>query len=233
MRDIIALITTLALALIWLRLIDFLAIKGLISSQLSRKIIHIGTGPIYVLCWLLFTDAWYTRYLAALVPLAITIQFILVGFGVIKDEASVRAMSRTGERKEILRGPLFYGIIFVLVTVLYWRENPIGITALMILCGGDGFADIFGRRFGKTKLAWNQRKSWIGSLAMFLGGWILALVILLVFYQAGYLNYNPISLLLGVTLASFGATIIESISPPDYDNVTITLTSILLSQLFW
>jgi phytol kinase len=36
----------------------------------------------------------------------------------------------------------------------------------MMLCGGDGLADIIGRRFGKVKLPWNGSKSWAGSLGM-------------------------------------------------------------------
>lgn len=35
--------------------------------------------------------------------------------------------------------------------------------------GGDGLADIVGRRFGGVKLPWNSNKSWAGSLAMFIG----------------------------------------------------------------
>ena len=72
---------TFAAAIAWLRLMDFFAHKGWIESRLSRKIIHIGTGPIYVLCWLMFPDVWYARYLAMLVPLLITVQFVLVGHG--------------------------------------------------------------------------------------------------------------------------------------------------------
>ena len=53
-----------------------MAKKGLVTSKLSRKIIHIGTGPIFVLCWLLFNNDPSARWLAATVPLLITIQFI-------------------------------------------------------------------------------------------------------------------------------------------------------------
>src|SRR5512139_2650544 len=106
----LALIVTFAVALAWLRLMDFAAHRGWVDSQLSRKIIHIGTGPLFVVCWLLFTDAPISRYLAALVPFSITVQFALVGFGIIKDQAAVDAMSRTGNPREILRGPLYYGI---------------------------------------------------------------------------------------------------------------------------
>jgi phytol kinase len=141
-NNLIALALTFAAALLWLRLNDFLAHRGTISGPLSRKIIHIGTGPIFVLCWLLFTNTPEARWLAALVPLSITIQFALVGTGVIKDQQSVSAMSRSGDRREILKGPLFYGIVFVIITLVYWISTPIGIIALMLLCGGDGLADV-------------------------------------------------------------------------------------------
>ena len=131
-----------------------------------------GTGPIFVLCWLLFTDMPNARFLAALVPLLITVQFALVGLGILKDDAAVEAMSRSGDPREILRGPLFYGIVFVLVTIFYWKDSPTGITALMLMCGGDGLADIVGRRWGTNKLPWARDKSWIGSLGMLAGGWV-------------------------------------------------------------
>jgi phytol kinase len=51
---------------------DVLAHRGLIESRLSRKLIHIGVGPIFVLCWLMYPDAAISRWLAALVPLLVT-----------------------------------------------------------------------------------------------------------------------------------------------------------------
>ena len=139
-NNLAALGITFGMALGWLRLMDFFAARGWIESKLSRKIIHIGTGPIFALCWLLFDDSAQARWLAALVPFAITVQFALVGLGVIKDEAAVKAMSRTGKAVEILRGPLFYGIVFVLLTLIFWKNSTVGLAALMMLCGGDGVA---------------------------------------------------------------------------------------------
>ena len=101
-------------------------------------------------------DLWYYRWLAALVPLLFTVQFALIGLGIVKDEASVKAMSRTGDRREILRGPLFYGIIFVVMTLLFWKDSPIGMVAVMLMCGGDGLADITGARPALPKTAVEQ-----------------------------------------------------------------------------
>ena len=130
-NNLIATIIAFGTALVWLRINNFAAQKHWISSQLSRKFIHIGTGPIFVLSWLLFNDNPTARFLAALVPLTITIQFILVGLGVIRDESAVQSMSRTGDRREILRGPLYYGVIFVIITLVFWKYTPFDILHIL------------------------------------------------------------------------------------------------------
>lgn len=232
-NDFFALPATFILALAWLRVNNFAAERGWVAGHLSRKIIHMGTGPLFVLCWPLFSNAPISRYLAALVPLAITIQFILVGVGLIRDPAAVQAMSRTGDRREILRGPLFYGIVFVLLTIFYWYDSPIGIVALMLMCGGDGLADIFGRRFGKTKLPWNPGKTWIGSLGMFLGGWIFAAVVLGTYLTLGIFNGPWFAYLPALTFIALAGTLVESLPVKDVDNLTVTLAAIALGHIFW
>lgn len=232
-NNILALVITFILMLVWLRINDFAAHRGWVSSHLSRKIIHMGTGPFFVLTWLLFTDAPSSRYLAALVPLAITFQFFLVGSGVIKDEAAVRAMSRSGDRREILRGPLFYGIIFVLLTIVYWKDSPIGIIALMLMCGGDGLADIFGRRFGKVRLPWNREKSWMGSAGMFLGGWVFAIVIMAVYVSVDIFTPPLSAYLWIISLIALVGTLVESLPFKDIDNITVTLTAVVLGYFFF
>ncbi len=230
-NNIIALVITMAASLAWLRLVDFFAHRGLIESHLSRKIIHIGTGPLFVLCWLLFTPAPIARWLAALVPLLITVQFLLIGIGVIKDPASVKALSRTGDRREILRGPLYYGVIFVILTVVYWLDSPIGVTALMMVCGGDGLADIIGRRFGARKLPWSERKSWIGSLGFLVGAEALALAILFIFVQMGVFAGPFARFVAPVSAIALAATVVEAFSPADVDNISITAAAVVMGHL--
>lgn len=232
-NNLVALVVTLVLALAWLRINDFLAHRGLISSKLSRKIIHTGTGPIFVLCWLLFKNDMAARFLAAIIPLAITLQFFLVGIGVIKDQSSVEAMSRTGNRGEILKGPLYYGIAFVALTVLFWYDSPIGIVALMVLCGGDGLADIVGNRVTTHKLPWSPDKTWGGSVAMFLGGWILSVVVIWVFVLAGKFSAGLSAYLLPITIIAAVGTLVESLPIKEMDNITVTVASVLLGFVFF
>jgi phytol kinase len=233
MNPFLALVITFAIALGWLRLMDFFAHRGWIESRLSRKFIHIGTGPIFVLCWLLFPDVWYSRWLAALVPFLITVQFALIGLGILKDEASVKAMSRTGDRREILRGPLFYGIVFVVMTLVYWKDSPIGMVALMLMCGGDGLADIVGRGIKSPKLPWNKGKSVAGSLGMFAGGWALAALILWVFVLAGVFPPPFSATLVPITIIAVVGTLVESLPLKDVDNITVTLAAVLLGHLLF
>ncbi len=226
----LAMVITLVLAVSWLRLNDYFAHKGWISGQTSRKIIHIGTGPIFVLCWLLFPDEPLARYLAAIIPFLISIQFLLVGLGLMKDQAAVDAMTRRGDRKEILRGPLIYGIAFVILTVMYWKDSPIGLTALMLLSGGDGLADIVGKRFGTARLPWSSNKSWAGSAAMFVGGIGFALFVIFIFIQAGVFKSSLFAFVLPVIWIGLVCTAVESLPIEEYDNVTVPVVAVLLGQ---
>lgn len=231
LQDIVALFITFAAALLWLRFTDILARRKLVSRHLSRKLIHIGTGPIFVLCWLLYSGADQSRWLAALVPAVITLQFALIGVGVLKDEDAVQAMSRSGNRRELLYGPLQYGVVFVLTTLLFWVDSPVGIVVLMILCGGDGLADVIGRRFGRARLPLNPTKSWAGSIAMLLVGFGLALAYLWLFASLGVLTLSLTAAIIPVFLICLAATVVEAVSGADMDNITITVTAIGVAWL--
>ena len=233
MNNWIALAITFTAALGFLRLMDFFAHRGWIESRLSRKIIHIGTGPIFVLCWLLFDNMPAARWMAALVPFAITVQFALIGLGILKDEASVKAMSRTGDPREILKGPLYYGIVFVLMTLIFWKDSPVGIIALMLMCGGDGIADVVGRRVKSAKLPWSPEKSIAGSLAVFVGGWLLAILMVAIYGVAGVSGFSSAESILPITIIAFGGMLVESLPYKDIDNLTITITAVILGSFFF
>jgi phytol kinase len=192
-----------------------------------------GTGAFFMACWPLYTNTNYSRYFASLVPLLITFQFVLVGFGFIRDQAAVQAMSRTGDRREILRGPLYYGVVFVTLTIFYWYDSPVGIIALMAMCGGDGLADILGRRFGQSKLPWNKGKSWIGSLGMLAGGWVFSAVIIAIFIGLGVFKQSFRFYIFPLTVIALVATAVESLPLLDIDNLTVTAAAVATGHLLF
>jgi phytol kinase len=137
-------------------------------------------------------------------------------------------MSRTGHRREILRGPLYYGLMFILLTIVFWKESPVGIVALMMMCGGDGLADVTGRRFKSAKLPHSPEKSVAGSLGVFFGGWILSALVLLVYVQLGVFPAPFPAYLLPLTAVAMVGTLVESLPHRDIDNITVTLASVLV-----
>mgnify|MGYP000936779629 FL=1 len=231
-NNLLALLITFLIAFLWLAFCKFLSQKGLVSSSTSRKIVHIGTGPIFVLCWLLFSETISARWLASLVPLLITVQFIFAGIGIIKDERIIKSLSRSGDPKEILKGPLYYGIVFIIITILFWRYSPIGIVALMILCGGDGIADLVGSRWGKHyPIPWSKSKSLVGSLGMFMGGLIFSFTILAIFISAGFFQLSLLETLSKLLIVCISAIIVESLPFDNIDNVSVPITAIIIGFL--
>ena len=232
-HDGIVALITLTLALSWLLIVNGFARYYKLPSTLSRKIIHIGTGPLFILCWPLFSDGDAARYFAVVVPLVLTFMFFGVGMGWINNPDLVQSSTRDGDPKELLKGPLYYGLCFIGCTVFFWRSSPPGILSLMMLCGGDGLADIVGRRWGTHKLPFSPAKSWIGSLAMFLGSFGFGLGLLLLFNQWGY--FQP-TLNIGYTVGVVGAiafiaTLVESLPIQDVDN--LTLTGVVIGLGYW
>jgi phytol kinase len=179
---------------------------------------------------MLFPDKNISRYLAALVPFLIALQLFLVGKGKMQDRTSILAMARSGEKSELLKGPLLYGIVFVLITVFFWKSIH-AVVALMILCGGDGIADIAGNRLKSPRLPWTKSKTVAGSISMFLGGILLVLAII-VLVRGNFLIHSSVEdIILPLILISFLATLVESFTPSDWDNLTVTGVSLVFSLI--
>jgi phytol kinase len=143
-------------------------------------------------------------------------------------------MSRSGDKAELLRGPLYYVAVLVGVTLLFWRENPAGAITVSMMCGGDGIADIVGRRFGTAKLPWNSNKSWAGSVAMFAAGMVMACGYFWLFCSQGYFECFPLQFVLPYLAIVCGAcTLVESLPVNSWfdDNLSVPLVAAGVSML--
>ena len=227
----LALLVTLGVAYGWMKANEAAAQRGWLTPQVSRKIIHTGTGPLYVLTWLLYPDDRAVRLYAMLVPLALTVRVAAVGLGLWRDPATVQAMSRSGQRHELLRGPLLYGLVFVALTVAYGRTSPPAVAALMMLCGGDGLADLVGRRWGRAKLPWNRQKSWAGSAAFWLGGWALTALVAAVYTAAGVWPGPWSGYLAPAAAVALAAAAVESLPWREVDNLVVSLVALAVAHL--
>ena len=104
----------------------------LFSNEIRRKLVHIMMGPVFMTCWNLYSSK-HGEWFAVVVPSLFTVQFLLLGLGLLDDPSTVKSLSRSGDRSEILRGPVIYGVTFMVSTLCFWRNSPHGIIALSIL----------------------------------------------------------------------------------------------------
>ncbi|XVF68473.1 hypothetical protein PTKIN_Ptkin11bG0005600 [Pterospermum kingtungense] len=230
--DICATVFSGGVALSVLRVWQETAKRQLFDQKLNRKLVHISIGLVFMLCWPLFSSGYRGALLAAITPGVNIIRMLLIGSGIWKDEATVKSMSRYGDYRELLKGPLYYATTITLACALYWRTSPIAIAAICNLCAGDGFADVVGRRFGAQKLPYNRNKSIAGSVAMATAGFLASVGYMYYFSYFGYIQESW-EIVLGFLVVSLASALVESlpISTKLDDNLTVTLTSILVGSL--
>ncbi|KAH9704199.1 Phytol kinase 1 [Citrus sinensis] len=78
------------------------------------------------------------RYFAALVPLVNCLRLVINGLSLVKDDGLIKSVTREGNPKELLRGPLYYVLMLILSALVFWRDSPVGVISLSMMCGGDG-----------------------------------------------------------------------------------------------
>ncbi|KAK4734025.1 hypothetical protein R3W88_008286 [Solanum pinnatisectum] len=212
---------------------DFLSERKLIEQNLSRKLVHILSGLLFMASWPIFSASGWARYFASVVPLTNCLRLVIHGLSLATDEGLIKSVTREGKPEELLRGPLYYVLVLILSAVLFWRESPVGVISLAMMCGGDGIADIVGRRFGSTKLPYNKQKSWAGSLSMFVLGFLVSVGMLYYFSALGYFQLDWVSTVERVALVSFIATMVESLPITGMvdDNISVPLVSMVVASL--
>ncbi|KAG8384974.1 hypothetical protein BUALT_Bualt04G0173900 [Buddleja alternifolia] len=201
-------------------------------KKLNRKLVHITLGLAFMLCWPMFSSGRQGAILAAVIPGINIIKMLLLGLGILKDDATVKSMSRFGDHRELLKGPLYYAATITLASAIYWRTSPIAIAAVCNLCAGDGMADIAGRRFGSQKLPYNQNKSVVGSVTMACAGFLASIGYMFYFSSLGYMQESS-EMVLGFLIVSIAAALVEShpLSTELDDNLTVPLTAVFIGSL--
>lgn len=232
MGDLIASALSGGIALSMLRLWEETAKRGVFDQKTNRKLVHISIGLVFMLCWPMYSSGHQGAILAAIIPGLNIIKMLLLGLGIWKDDATVKSMSRFGDYRELLKGPLYYAVAIAYACAVYWRYSPISIGLICNLCAGDGVADIVGRKFGKQKLPYNKNKSFAGSIAMAIAGFLASIGFLHYFSLFGYIQVSS-KTVLGFLFMSLAAALVEShpLSSELDDNLTVPLTSVLVGSL--
>jgi phytol kinase len=223
-QNVVALVAMFGYVKLVITACDAAVTKKWLSSDLSRKLVHIAAGSS-VLFWPLFDEGDWSYVLNTGVAVVMSAQFIAKGLiWADPTDPVVRSISRSGRPEELLRGPLmFTGCMFVCGLFLF--KHPCGVVAISALGWGDGIAPyagkLFGRHFYQT---YGRRKSVEGSAAMLLFSFAGSFLALSVVFGMDMV-VGKVGVLLVVSVA---ATIAEAYSPADLDNVFIPMSTALI-----
>ncbi|BAQ61615.1 phytol kinase [Geminocystis sp. NIES-3708] len=181
-----------------------------IDAELSRKIVHIGTGNVILL-------AWWLNIPASIIILA----SIVAGLVAIASYFLPILSSINGVGRKSL-GTLFYAISIGILTALFWQSGQQQYTAIgiLIMSYGDGMAALIGKKWGKNPYQlWGNKKSWEGSLTM-----TLVSILVGIFIFTFTSDWQWQNLIIIVIVGVF-ATILETISYIGIDNLTVPVGS--------
>jgi len=193
-------------------LLNFCVTRFGLPQDISRKITHIGAGSL-VGFLPLYSDVDWSRYLNVTIFVVWIALLVQKGLFANPDDEAVRTMTRTGERRELLKGPLYFVIVATICGTLLYKSFP-GIVAMANLGWGDGVAPIVGSRYGRWKYKIFSDKSVEGSLSMFIFAFA-ASVFFVWLILPSELN------LIRILLLALIATVVEAFSPQEVDNILI------------
>ena len=179
------------------------------DPELTRKIVHIGSGNVILLAW------WFNISRQVIVSAAIMAAAIAITSYIIPILPSIESVGRKSF------GTLFYAISIGILSACFWQTSPqYTVIGILIMAWGDGMAAIIGQRFGKhTYKIGNITKSWEGSLAMAGASFTVAELVLLAVEGSSW------QILLISTVVALLATILEAFSKLGIDNLSVPLCS--------
>nr|WP_287522431.1 SEC59/DGK1/VTE5 family protein [Okeania sp. SIO2C2] len=187
-----------------------------VDPEISRKVVHIGTGNVILLAWWLQIPAW-VGIMAGILSAAIAL---------ISYRLPILPSVNSVGRKSL--GTFFYAVsIGILIGCFWFLEQPqYAALGILIMAWGDGLAAVIGQNFGKHPYqVWGMKKSWEGSLTMCLVSYAICSLILLAVQG----NIWPTWVVaIPVALAATG---LETLSKIGIDNLTVPLGSAALCFL--
>ncbi len=231
--DIIAFFISLIVVMMLVQINAAIEKSGKLSTDVTRKVIHIFAAPLWILTWMLFSGGIFSRWLALIVPLFFVLQFVAIGTGKVENEDFVKSMSRSGDPKELLGGTLYYSLLMMVFGIISFYvpaggalalASPMAIIVFGCLAGGDGLADVIGRKYGGDKKfgIGGSERTIAGSIGMFLGSFLFS-IILLYLFSFEVIGWDVMAMLVPVLVISIVATIVEALSPKGLDNWTVPI----------
>ena len=176
------------------------------QKELSRKIVHIGTGPIIPFAWWLNIPADVAITASVLITVGLFINYQLKWLPAIED---IQRQSY---------GTVAYALSITILLILFWPQGAAAISAgILVMAFADGFAGLIGRQIKSPHwMILGQRKSVAGTITMALVGLLMLLLIAI----CNDMPIYPIKLIM-ITSLAVG---LEQISIWGIDNLTVPIS---------
>ncbi|MFM2157846.1 MAG: hypothetical protein RLZZ124_320 [Cyanobacteriota bacterium] len=186
------------------------------QREWSRKVVHIGTGPVILLAWWLQINRTVALPAAALVTLITALNHRLRLLPAVED---------VGRHSY---GTVAYGGSITLLLALHWPQQPWPVAAgVLVMATGDGLAGLVGPLVPSPR--WRvlgQGKSLAGTACMAL----VSLAVLVALAALAGASGHAAPPLLALALIAAAATALEQLSGWGIDNLTVPLGTALLWQ---
>ena len=175
------------------------------KEELSRKVIHIGTGPVILLAWIFDIPKNIAFFSALFITLALGINY------------QYRLLPAIEDIKRKSFGTIAYGISITLLLLLFWPRHASSISiGVLSMAFGDGLAGLIGRSIkSPTWSVFGQIKSIAGTFTM---GSVVAITTATI-SSTNNLGIHPLEII----VISLIATFLEQISPWGMDNLTVPI----------
>jgi phytol kinase len=196
----------------------------------------------WVMWWPLFHDGHWTWRLNILVPAVYTVQLLVKGL-ILQDpnDTDVLTMTRTGNPRELLNGPILFTAIMMGVGLWLFRQR-LGVVVMACLGFGDGVAPLMGYylpigSYPTWPFGLNDRKTLSGSMGFVMAsivGYYLMKFVIVKDDDTSWSNKNntndddwamivQVSTVAAITEGLCGA----------FDNPCIALSILLTYYYFW
>ena len=184
------------------------------QRELSRKIVHIGTGAVVPLAWFFGIPFVVALPVAAVITVVTTINHQWRFIPAVEDV----------DRNSY--GTIAYGIAITTLLLLFWPTRADAVSAgVLVMALGDGLAGLIGRNVTSPKwVLFGQTKSSVGTMTMAV---VSGLVLI------GLARWSGADLSLPAALGMVAmATGLEQLSWRGLDNLSVPLSvGVLWSQL--
>lgn len=192
-----------------------------ISQKASRKFLHamIGNLPFIIP---FFTSNIY--------PVLVAAPFILVTFFASPYSPSKNVSKKLKGLADITEeghhlGLVFYAISYTFLALLFASQPYVIAAGILPMAYGDSVAAMVGERYGRRRYKLVADKSLEGSAAMFFASF-LSFTISLIFFSALH-QFSVYEKIFPALAAGTVATLVESVSPMGFDNLTVPAFSAL------